>query len=124
MQLSDFELATVLAMPGPERYEYFVKQVAGGGKVWGLYRDGWALAGAGQQQVLPLWPNEQFAEMCAAGPWEGHLPASFSVQELLDVVLPKLAESALVPGIFYTPTDQGVIAAPADLAAAVKAAAA
>jgi hypothetical protein len=106
-------LKAVVTLPAPQRYEYFVKQVAQTGEVWGLYRNGWALATKDDGTlVFAMWPDAAFAQLCAEFEWEGYAPQAFSLRELLDELLPQLQEDGLVPGIFRTPGSKGVMPTP------------
>jgi hypothetical protein len=109
INISEKQIAAVLALPGSERYRHFVKRVADFELVWGLFEDGWALAGSSDDvKVLPLWPAQEYAKLCAVGVWGNYVPRSFSVQELLHDLLPMLDRDGVLPGIFYTPNDKGV----------------
>ena len=107
---SSKEIEAVLKLPGPKRYSHFVKVVADWEEAWGLYDDGWAMAG-GEEGVLvfPIWPAREYAELCATGVWENYTPESIPLKDLLEELLPKLKEDGVLPGVFYTPSDKGVL---------------
>ncbi len=103
------QVQAVLALPGLERYDHFVKVVVDWEEVWGLHKDGWALAETDDgQPVFPLWPAEQYARLCATEGWQDFEPSSFSLDELMEELLPKLREDGVLPGVFFTPGDKGV----------------
>lgn len=109
MKINQKRLESVLALPGPKRYEHFVKVVADWEEVWGLYNDGWALAATDDgQQVFPLWPAKEYAQLCAAKEWEGYEPEPFPLEDFMNELLPNLKDDGVLPGIFYTPSDNGV----------------
>ena len=109
MKLRKEQIEAVLALDGPKRYEHFIKQVADKQVVWGLYQEGWALAQTSEgQQVFPLWPSEEYAALCARDNWEGYRPKSFSLDDLLDELLPRFVEDGTLPAIFFTPQKRGV----------------
>jgi hypothetical protein len=109
IKLGAQQLAAVVTLPGPDRYEYFVKRVADSQEVWGLYQDGWALAKTDDGTlVFPMWPASDYASLCAEFEWDGYDAQSFSVEELLDDLLPQLEQDRVLPGIFYTPGDKGI----------------
>lgn len=109
--------AALLALPGPRRYEHFIKAVADGDEVWGLFRDGWALVGEDSgERAFPLWPASEFAALCAEGDWNGYVAEAFSVDDLLEELLPMLERDGLRPCVFLTPEDQGVVVSSAQLA--------
>ena len=110
MKISPKQMEAIVRLPGPKRYAHFIKVAADQGVVWGLYADGWALAGATDGgSVFPLWPAQEYAELCAESEWSGYHPRMISLDDLTGALLPKLRESDTKLGIFYTPTDKGVL---------------
>jgi hypothetical protein len=109
MKINPKQLEAVLALPGAERYNHFIKVVADWQEVWGLYSDGWALASTDNgQQVFPMWPAKEYAEACAKNEWQGYEPKVFSLDDLMGELLPKLKKDGVLPGIFFTPVSKGV----------------
>ena len=87
-----------------ERYRQFLERVASEHKVWGLWRDGWALGKDDDGGlVFPLWPAEDAAKPCAVGPWKGFTPEEIPVEDLLDQLLPQLARDNVSPSGFPLP---------------------
>ncbi len=110
MAIDTRQLQAVVMLPGPQRYAYFVKRVAETGVVWGLYRQGWALAKKEDGTlVFPLWPDSEFAQVCADYEWTGYAPQSFALDELMTELLPQLEQDGLVTGVFYTPGARDVM---------------
>lgn len=108
-RINPAQIKTVLALPGPRRYEHFVKVICDWQKVWSLFKDGWALAATDDgRSVFPLWPAKEYAELCAIDEWAGYESRSFSLDDLLDDLLPKLKQDNMLPGVFYTPGDKGM----------------
>jgi hypothetical protein len=113
MALDAEQVKEAVRLPAQQRYEYFVEHVAQAGEVWGLYRNGWALAKRDDGTlVFALWPEREFALLCAEFEWEGYAPQAFGLDELLDGLLPQLQEDGLVPGIFRTPGSKGTMPTP------------
>lgn len=113
MALDAERLKEVVRLPAQQRYEYFVRRVAQTREVWGLYRKGWALATRDDGTlVFALWPEREFAQLCAEFEWEGYEPQVFSLDELLEDLLPRLQHDGLVAGIFRTPGSKGVMPTP------------
>jgi hypothetical protein len=109
MNLSPQQIAAVLALDGPARYKHFIKQVADHQQVWSLYSDGWATGATNQEEVvLPFWPAAEYATLCAVGEWEGFEPRSLTVEEFYEL-LDNLEDEDVLPAVFYTPTDKGVV---------------
>ncbi len=110
MTIDTRQLQAVVMLPGPQRYEYFIRRVVDTGVVWSLYRNGWALASkADGTMVLPLWPDSEFAAICADYEWTGYAPQSFALAELVDELLPQLARDGVATGVFYTPGARDVM---------------
>jgi len=95
------EFEAVLKLPGPKRYEYFIKKVVDSEKVWGLYNDGWAMSQDNEGGILiPFWPREEFAQFCAKDDWENYLPKSINLYDYLDKWLPGIKKDGYKPSIF------------------------
>lgn len=110
MTIDTRQLQAVVMRPGPQRYDYFIKRVVDTGVVWSLYRNGWALASKEDgTMVFPLWPDSEFAAICADYEWTDYAPQSFGLAELLDELLPQLAQDGVVTGVFYTPGARDVM---------------
>ena len=103
------EIASVIRLPGPERFEYFVKNVVDSEKVWGLWKDGWALmAGDGERMALALWPAPEYADLHRNGEWADYLAREVSLGDLMAQLLPAMKASDVVPAVFPTPAGKGV----------------
>jgi hypothetical protein len=99
---------TVLQLPANRRYSYFLRRVLETGEAWGLDGEGWALAlDDSGVDVLPLWPEPEFAALCANRLWEGFVPKRLGLEELLGSVLPQLEAEGLSLGVFFTPEGHG-----------------
>ena len=121
MKVSPKQLEAVLALPGIQRFEHFIKVIADRQEVWGLYQDGWALATADDgATVFPLWPAKEYAQVCAANEWNGYEPRSISLTDFTEVLLPKLKLDKVLPGVFFTPTRKGVTPSVDDLKSALE----
>ncbi len=120
MMLSEQQKKSVVALPGPERFKHFVKQVADRHEAWGLYSDGWALAEMREgSKVLPFWPAEDYAVLCAVDEWAGYVPERLDLADFMDLLV-RLEADGVAPGVFYTPEDKGVTLPAAELRAAIE----
>ena len=121
MKVTPQQVQSVLALPGPERFEHFVKTVADWQQVWGLYDEGWALAATDQgTPVFPLWPAREYAVACAAKEWSTHEPKLIELREFMDVLLPQLKADGVLPGVFFTPSTNGLTPTVDELVAALE----
>lgn len=115
------ESEAVLRLDGPTRYNHFVKRVVDDEVAWGLWNDGWALmVDEAGQSVFPLWPAREYAELCAVGEWDGYMAEEIPLTDLIEELLPKLAERKVRPGVFPTLTGKGVTSTAPELAGALR----
>lgn len=103
------EIDAVLALPGSNRYEYFIKKVADFEEAWGLRGDdGWALFGTVEgETVFPLWAAEAYASLAAKEDWVGLVPEPIPLEDLLEELLPQLAKEKVLMGPMVTPNGKG-----------------
>jgi hypothetical protein len=112
--LRDNEIESVILLDGPKRYGYCVKKIADQQQLWGLRQeDGWALAvdDAGHE-LLPVWPHEKFALLCATGIWAGHQPKAIDLDDWLERWTPGMNKDGRLVAVFPTPQDKGVAVDP------------
>lgn len=115
-EMSDARLQALLELPPARRHAWFLQRVRETGEVWGLYAEGWALAFDDEgRDVLPLWPTPDSARLCATNLWEGFEPRLIPLKQLVEELLPDLAEEGIPLGIFFTPQGQGLPVTAAEL---------
>jgi len=110
-RMTDNEFSAVLELPASQRYEHFVKRVADWETVWSLgTANGWALLGdAEEREVVPIWPHERYAALCASGEWVNDRPRSIPLAEWLDAWLPGIARDDRLISVFPTPDSKGLV---------------
>lgn len=109
MRIDDKKREAVLALPGPKRYSHFIKVAADQRRVWGLFSDGWAMAGTDEgRHAFPLWPAAEYALSSALEEWEGYEPREIDLNTLFEVLLPRLREAGDLVAVFPTPLQKGV----------------
>ncbi|HKF49784.1 MAG TPA: DUF2750 domain-containing protein [Terracidiphilus sp.] len=105
--------ANVIGMSPRERYEYFVKRAADWGELWGLYQDGWAQLGDGEEREhMPIWPHEEFARHYATGDWRKFEPKRIDLREWLESWTPRLIDEGRGVAVFPVRTGKCTTAAP------------
>jgi len=110
MKITSKQFEAILALPGPKRYAHFIKVAADQRRVWGLFSDGWALAGTNDdQQAFPIWPASEYAVHCSSGIWAGYQPREIDLDTLFENLIPKLKESGTLVAVFPTPASKGVV---------------
>jgi len=104
------QIDAIIGLPGPKRYEHFIKVCADRRQMWGLYSNGWALAATSENQpVFPVWPAREYASLCAVKEWDGYVPREIELDDFFLALLPRLEASGTQIGVFYTPQEKGVI---------------
>lgn len=115
------EMQAILKLDGPTRFSHFIKRVVDEEQAWGLWNDGWALMSNDEGiRVFPLWPAAEYAQLHRDGEWAIYEPRAIPLPELLDELVPKLAETGVLPGIFPTPLGKGVTPKAEELASALR----
>jgi len=115
-EMSDARLEGVLELSPSRRHAWFLQRAREAGEVWGLYLEGWALAVDEEgRDVLPLWATPETARLCATRMWAGYEPQRIALEELVDELLPQLAQEGIGVGVFFTPGGQGWPVAAAEL---------
>lgn len=116
------QMEAVLALPGIARFEHFIKVVVDWQEVWGLYQHGWAQSSTSDGIiVLPFWPAQEYAQICAVNEWANYEARKIPLDDFIADVLPKLKLEGVLPGVFLTPTGQGVTPSIDELIAALEA---
>jgi Protein of unknown function (DUF2750) len=110
------KLENILDLSAQERYLYFIRKVADSEKVWGLYDEGWALlADDDNNEVLPFWPESEFAQICAIDKWSNYKPKSIDIYSFVDKWLTGMRKDNKKAGVFYNPQGKGLIIEPEKL---------
>ena len=112
--VSDKELAAVLALPGPDRYGYFVRSVADWEEIWTLRTsDGFVLLATTEERPLvPVWPHRRFADACAETEWAGAEATSITLEKWLQAWTPGMTNDNRDVAVFPVPSGQGVVVTP------------
>jgi hypothetical protein len=84
------------------------KVVADWTKAWGLYDGDWAFVTADDgAPVSLLWPAAEYACAFAQNQWSAYVPRGVDLDELVDVLLPRLEKDGVLLGIFPTIAEMG-----------------
>jgi hypothetical protein len=102
MSISKTQVDAILRLSPPKRYAHFIKRAVGWGEIWGLYKDGWVSSETDDDGslVFPMWPDKEYAEICAENEWSGAEPRAIPLDEILDQMIPYFREKNVLPGIF------------------------
>lgn len=91
-----------------QRFKHFIKSVVDDESAWSLWKDGWGLMAKDDGTlVFPLWPAREYAELSRLGEWSDYEIEQISLADLINELLPKMAERQVVPAVFPTPNGKG-----------------
>lgn len=111
--LNEKEIQSVIALPGPKRYEHWIKKVADQQQVWSLWQEGWALVSDKHgNELVPVWPHPKYAELCTHDQWQGYTPKSIDLDAWLTRWIPGMKRDSRSVAVFPTPQDKGVVVDP------------
>lgn len=116
MDDNEKEIESVLRLDAPNRYLYCVKRIADWQRLYSLKSNaGWALAAndAGDE-LVPIWPHEAFASLCAGGPWQDYSPQVIGIDEWLVRWIPGIERDSRLIAVFPTAEKKGVAVNAAD----------
>ena len=111
------KIENIFKLSSQERFAYFVRKVTDFEEVWGL-SDGseWALLGDNcNNQLFPIWPEKDFAKICANGVWNNYIPKLISLDDFISKLSPKLDSEKINYAVFLTTENKGIIISPKEL---------
>lgn len=98
---------SILTLSEQKRYEYTIKRIADSELVWLLDDNGWISYGDDFGNILlPIWSEQEFAELNAINEWETAKPTPMEVEEFLLVLIPMLIEQNINLAIFPLPNTE------------------
>ncbi len=116
MEGTNKKIVNILKMSEDERYNYFIRKVADFEELWGLSDNGCALLGDNDgNRVLPLWPEKEFAELCAVDQWQGYKPEVIELDNFIEKWIPGMLNDKTSINVFSTPNAKGTVILPNDL---------
>ena len=107
------KIENILNMTPDDRYLYFIRKITDFEEIWGLYNNGWAMAENNlNQQIIPFWPERDFAELCKTDIWQSYSSKSINLSDFMNKWLPGMNVDGKMAGVFYTPKDNGIVTTP------------
>jgi Protein of unknown function (DUF2750) len=100
--LNEDEFRSALNLDAADRYEYFIRRVAGWGETWTLQGRGGVVSAEDQDgsMLVPLWPHELYAERCAVRDWADARPQKILLGDLLDTWVPRMERQHIKLAVF------------------------
>lgn len=117
-EISEQELAAVMALPAEERYSYFVRTVAESDELWTLRNEEDFIFDSDddRREFLSVWPHRRCAEMCNQGTADDAFPFKIDLDRWLAAWTTGLEIEGRLIAVFPTSSDQGCVVSPGKLA--------
>ena len=111
--LTKEQIDAVNKMRPEERFNYCVKEIAKHRKVWILTDEhGCVMLNTEDEDCVPVWPNEEFANEWATGEWEHCKAEPISTAKWLSRWTYGLEEDELSVVVFPNDNEEGVVLYP------------
>ena len=111
--LTQQQIDTVNKMRPDERFNYCIKEIAKQRKVWILTDEhGCVMLNTEDEDCVPVWPNEEFANEWATGEWEHCKAESISTAKWFSRWTNGLEEDELAIVVFPNSNEEGVVLYP------------
>jgi hypothetical protein len=105
----------VLQMSADKRYTYLLSQAQQHQQLWILNDDdGCVILTTEDEDCVPVWPAQAFAQHWATGDWEHCVPMAISVSDWLARWTPGLQGDDVNIAVFPNPEEEGLIIFPDD----------
>ncbi|NEN75470.1 DUF2750 domain-containing protein [Pelistega sp. NLN82] len=112
------EIENVLSLPKEKLYKTFLLRVADYNQIWVLDDDGILLYGDNEgRRIFPIWPEKEFANLCATDDWIGAKALSIDLEEFLTDYIPEIIDNNDLLSIFPRNNDkQSIVLEPKEFA--------
>jgi hypothetical protein len=105
---SNTELLELDSYDANERLHFFLTRTIESEEVWGLSNpSGWVMKDSDDQTILPAWPYEQMAKICAVNEWQNYKPGAVSLEHFVYTLLPVMVEQNIKVEILPTTNQPG-----------------
>jgi len=120
--LSAQEIATILTYDDSQRAGYFIKEVIANNTLWILKDEhGCVMLNTEEEDCVPVWPNEEFAQAWATDEWKNCHAEAISVNKWFSRWSHGLMDDELAVVVFPSQQEQGLVFYPDELENELKA---
>lgn len=99
-----------------KRFTYLLKQMIEQQQVWILTDEhGAVMLTTEDEDCIPVWPHQEFAEQWATGDWEGFEAKAISLKDWQGKWTRGLEDDELAVVVFPLPDEDGILLDPAEL---------
>ncbi|MGV3001538.1 DUF2750 domain-containing protein [Vibrio sp.] len=111
--LSDERVQEILSFDSEKRFTYCIKEVVANRQIWILVdEDGCVMLNTEDEDCVPVWPNEEFAQAWANDDWENCKPEAISLNKWHSRWTTGLEDDELSVVVFPNAEQEGVIVFP------------
>ena len=113
-KISKAQFDKVTALPGPQRYSYFISKVSDWQEIWTLNSpNGIVTLGDEDGKVcVPLWPHPDYANALVREDWSDCLPEKVDIETFMEKWVKKTSQAGYLFAVFPISDQQGVVASP------------
>lgn len=109
-------IAEIQALDAEQRYQYLVKEVVANRQIWILTDEhGCVMLNTEDEDCIPVWPNQEFAEAWATGEWEHCKAEAISLNKWHSRWTVGLEDDELAIVIFPNEEEDGLVVYPDEL---------
>ncbi|GAA6186032.1 MULTISPECIES: DUF2750 domain-containing protein [Alteromonadaceae] len=107
------QLNDVIQMSPEKRHAYLLTQVTINQKIWILTDEhGCVMLNSEDEDCVPVWPSEEFAEYWATGDWAQCTPKAIPLQDWFERWTGGLEEDGVNIAVFPNPDEEGIVVFP------------
>lgn len=115
------KISTILAYDDSQRTSYFLKEVVANNTLWILKdQHGCVMLNTEEEDCVPVWPNEEFAQAWANDEWEQCTPEAISLNKWFSRWTHGLADDELAVVVFPSESQEGLVFYPEELESELK----
>ena len=114
--LEQARIKQILQMDDAQRATYFLKEVVENNQLWILTDEhGCVMLNTEEEDCVPVWPNQEFAEAWATDEWQECKPEAISLNKWFSRWSHGLADDELAVIVFPSQNEQGLVYYPEEL---------
>lgn len=115
------KITTILAYDDSQRTSYFLKEVVANNTLWILKDEhGCVMLNTEEEDCVPVWPNEEFAQAWANDEWAQCSAEAISLNKWFSRWSHGLADDELAVVVFPSESQEGLVFYPEELESELK----
>ena len=104
------QISTILAYDNSQRASYFLKEVVANNTIWILKDEhGCVMLNTEDEDCVPVWPNEEFAQAWATDDWSQCTAEAISLNKWFSRWTHGLADDELAVVVFPSANEEGLV---------------